>query len=101
MTRDRIAAIGFQHPIRSRCPLTPRNVVFAELIMTCALVVSIVVAATAVGIGIARADMTSRFVTDGHTGTIAIAMFLGLLIAGMGGITAAVTRHVGEKPRVD
>ena len=31
------------------------------------------------------------------TGTIAIALFLGLLIAGMGGITAAVTRRVGEK----
>ena len=63
MTRDRIAAIGFQHPIRSRRPLTPRNVAFAELIMTCALVISIVVAATAVGIGIARADMTGRFVS--------------------------------------
>jgi len=101
MTRDRIAAIGFQHPIRSRRPLTLRNVAFAELIMTSALVLSIVVAATAVGIGIARADVAGRFVADGRVGTIAIAMFLGLLIAGMGGITAAVTRHVGEKPQAD
>ncbi len=101
MTRDRIAAIGFQHPIRSRRPLTSRNVAFAELIMTCALVISIVVAATAVGIGIARAEVTGRLVADGHAGTIAIAMFLGLLIAGMGGITAIVTRHVGEKPQSD
>jgi glycerol uptake facilitator-like aquaporin len=100
MTRDRIAAIGFQHPIRSRRRLTPRNIAFAELIMTFALVISIVVAATAVGIGIARADATGRFVADGHAGTIAIAMFLGLLIAGMGGITAAVT-HMGEKPQQD
>jgi glycerol uptake facilitator-like aquaporin len=101
MTRDRIAAIGFQHPIRSRRPLTPRNVAFAELIMTFALVVSIVVAATAVGIGIARADVAGRFVADGAAGTIGIAIFLGLLIAGMGGITAAVTRHMGEKPQAD
>ena len=61
MTRDQIAAIGFQHPVRSRRPLTPRNVAFAELIMTSALVISIAVAATAVGIGIARADVASQF----------------------------------------
>ena len=30
-------------------------------------------------------------------GTIAIAAFLGLLIAVMGGITAAVTRRIGRK----
>ncbi len=96
MTRDQIAAIGFQHPVRSRRPLTPRNVAFAELIMTSALVFSIAVAATAVGIGIARADVAASF-GGGHDGTVAIAAFLGLLIAGMGGITAAVTRRVGKK----
>ena len=72
MTRDRIAAIGFQHPVRSRRPLTPRNVAFAELIMTSALVISIAVAATAVGIGIARADVAGSF-GGGHDGTVAIA----------------------------
>jgi hypothetical protein len=40
-------------------------------------------------------------VADGAAGTIGIAIFLGLLIAGMGGITAAVTRHMGEKPQAD
>jgi hypothetical protein len=95
MTRDQIAAIGFQHPVRNRRPLTPRNVAFAELIMTSALVFSIAVAATAVGIGIARADVAGSF--GGHDGTIAIAAFLGLLIAAMGGITAAVTRRIGKK----
>ena len=97
MTRDQIAAIGFQHPVRNRRPLTPRNVAFAELIMTSALVISIVVAATAVGIGIARADMASALGNGGHDGTVAIGTLLGLLIAGMGGITAAVTRRVREK----
>jgi hypothetical protein len=95
MTRDQIAAIGFQHPVRSRRPLTPRNVAFAELIMTTALVISIAVAATAVGIGIARAEAATF--GSSHNGTIAIAAFLGLLIAAMGGITAAVTRRIGKK----
>ncbi len=101
MTRDQIAEIGFQHPVRSRRPLTPRNVAFAELIMTSALVISIAVAATAVGIGIARADVTGGFISDSHDGTIAIAAFLGLLIAGMGAITAAFTRRVGKKTQAD
>jgi hypothetical protein len=99
MTRDRIIEIGFQHPVRSRRPLTLRSVAFAELIMTSALVISIVVAATAVSIGIARADAGTAI--GGDDGTIAIATFLGLLIAGMGGITAAVTRRVGKKTQAD
>lgn len=99
MTRDQIAAIGFQHPVRSRRPLTPRNVAFAELIMTSALVLSIAVAATAVGIGIARAE--AHTFSHGQHGTIAIAAFLGLLIAGMGAITAAVTRRIGRKTQAD
>lgn len=97
MTRDQIATIGFQHPVRSRRPLTTRKVAFAELIMTTALVLSIAVAATAVGIGIARADVIGPFAGTERDGTLAIAAFLGLLIAGMGGIVAAVTRHAGKK----
>jgi len=98
MTRDQIAGIGFQHPVRSRRPLTPRKVAFAELIMTFALVLSIAVAATAIGIGIARAEAAAAL-NGSHDGTLAIATFLGLLIAGMGGITAAVMRRAGEKTR--
>jgi hypothetical protein len=100
MTRDQIAAIGFQHPVRNRRPLTPRNVAFAELIMTSALVISIAVAATAVGIGIARADVAIP-VAGNADGTIAIAAFLGLFIAGMGAIVAAVTRHTGKKTQAE
>jgi len=98
MTRDQIAGIGFQHPVRNRRPLTPRKVAFAELIMTFALVLSIAVAATAIGIGIARAEAASAL-SGNHDGTLALATLLGLLIAGMGGITAAVTRRAGEKTR--
>ena len=98
MTRDQIAGIGFQHPVRNRRPLTPRKVAFAELSMTFALVLSIAVAATAIGIGIARAEAASAL-SGNHDGTLALATLLGLLIAGMGGITAAVTRRAGEKTR--
>lgn len=57
MTRDRIAGIGFQHPVRNARPLTKRKLAFAHLLMTAVLVICIVVAVTAVAIGSARAEM--------------------------------------------
>ena len=101
MTRDQIAEIGFQHPVRSRRPLTPCKIAFAELIMTFALVISIAVAATAVGIGIARADVATAIGHGDPHGSVAIASLLGLLMGGMGGITAAVTRRAGRKTHHD
>jgi len=56
MTTKEYSCGGFQHPARDARPLTRRNVAFAQLLMTVALVVSIAVAATAVSIGIARAN---------------------------------------------
>ena len=55
MTRDRIAGIGFQHPLRNARPLTKRKTAIAHLVMTAALVLGIVIAATAVTFGMARA----------------------------------------------
>ena len=55
MTRDRIAGIGFQHPLRNARPLTKRKIAIAHLVMTAALVLGIVIAATAVTFGMARA----------------------------------------------
>jgi hypothetical protein len=55
MTRDRIAGIGFQHPVRNARPLTKRKIAIAHLVMTAALVICIVIAATAVTFGMARA----------------------------------------------
>jgi hypothetical protein len=55
MSRDRAAGIGFQHPHRNARPLTKRKIALAHLLMTAALVVCIVVAATAVTFGMARA----------------------------------------------
>lgn len=55
MFDDPAARVGFQHPVRRERPLAMRRMAFAQLIMTAALVLSIVVAGTAVSIGIARA----------------------------------------------
>ena len=56
MSRDRVAGIGFHHPNRNARPLTKRKIALAHLLMTAALVICIVVAATAVTFGMARAE---------------------------------------------
>ncbi|MGE3144083.1 MAG: hypothetical protein AB7K35_00690 [Pseudorhodoplanes sp.] len=91
---------GFEHPVRRKRPLTPRKIALAELIMTIALIACIVVAATAVSIGIARADALAAW-HGGHDGTLAVAAFLAMLIALMGGITALALRSPPFPPRRD
>jgi hypothetical protein len=90
MTRDRIAELGFQHPVRNARPLTKRKIAFAQLIMIAALVVCIVIAVTAVTFGMARAD-TLNSMADGREGLLPLVLLIGLLLAGMGGITAVIT----------
>jgi len=58
-----------------------------ELFATVALALSTLVAVTAVSIGIARADVLSTRV-DSDAAPLAIALFMGLLFAAMGGLTA-------------
>jgi hypothetical protein len=58
-----------------------------ELITTAALAISTVVAVTAVSIGIARAD-TIGTVAAGEGASIAIALFMALLLAAIGTFTA-------------
>jgi hypothetical protein len=62
------------------------------LVTTGALVLSLVVAFTVVSIGIARAGTLAPFGDIGG-GRLALAGLLGFGIAGMGGLTAAVTGH--------
>lgn len=92
MTRDRIAGIGFHSPDRNARPLTKRKLVLAHLLMTAVLVICILVAVTAVAIGTARADTLSA-IAQGREGVLPLAVLIGLLLAGMGGITAAITRR--------
>ena len=58
-----------------------------ELITTVLLALSTVVAATAVSIGIARADGFGMR-ADGDSAPLAIALLIGLLLLAMGGLTA-------------
>ncbi len=92
MTRDRIAGIGFHSPDRNARPLTKRKLAVAHLLMTAVLVICIIVAVTAVALGTARADTLSALVR-GREGGIALTVLVGLILAGMGGIAAAVGRR--------
>jgi hypothetical protein len=64
----------------------PQPVTLVELITTVSLALSTVVAATAVSIGIARADVLGMR-ADGDS-PLAIALLIGLLLLVMGGLTA-------------
>jgi len=68
-------------------PAATRPATRVELIAAVALALSTLVAVTAVSIGIARADV---FGAHAHSDTapFAIALFIGLLLAAMGGLTA-------------
>jgi glycerol uptake facilitator-like aquaporin len=67
----------------------PRPAAPVELITTVLLALSTVVAATAVSIGIARADVFGVR-ADGDTAPLAIALLIGLLLLAMGGLTAVM-----------
>ena len=71
---------------------TPRQrpIALIELITTAALALSTAVAATAVPIGIARADVLAA-VSHGDTTPLAIALCFGLLLCAMGALTAVLT----------
>ena len=64
-----------------------RPVAWVEWIATVSLALSTVVAATAVSIGIARADVFGLR-ADGDAAPLAIALLIGLLLLAMGGLTA-------------
>jgi len=70
------------------------------IVTTATLVVSLVIAAIVVSVGIARADTLAPIV-QGNGGRVVLAVLLGLLIAGMGCLTAAVVRDGTHPPRRD
>jgi glycerol uptake facilitator-like aquaporin len=69
-------------------------VALVELIATVALALSTLVAATAVSIGFARADVLGAR-ADADVAPIAIAMLIAFLLTAMGGLTALMA----EAPR--
>ena len=89
MTAPRTDIVGFAHP-RRRARARRRRTMLAELIASVALVVSIAIAATAVSIGIARAGGHDPVADTG--GHFAVATLIGLVLVGLGALTAIVTR---------
>jgi hypothetical protein len=78
--------VGFASPVSEK-RLTRRRILGVELIATAALAVCLIIAVTAVSIGMARAQPLANI--DRHDRTpFAVALFFGALMAGMGGLTA-------------
>jgi len=72
-------------------------VALAELVASLALAASTLIAATVVSIGIARADVAGN-VIDNEGGLFVVALVLGLLFIGMGGLTIlSLPQHPHKK----
>jgi len=67
-----------------------RQVLGVELFATVALAVSLVIAATAVSIGMARAKTLAAVGHSSSDRKVAAAVFFGVMAAGVGGVTAVV-----------
>jgi hypothetical protein len=94
--RKPIQMTGFLPPAGRKLGRQRRITAVAALVTSIALALCTIVAATVVTAGIARADVIGDVV--GHEGSLfAIALILGLLFIGMGGLT--VLSLPGEKPR--
>jgi len=87
MRFDRTDRTGFAPP-RSVRTRGHRCTAVAQLVTSVALVVSIAIAATAVSIGIARAD---GFPAVAEDSTTHVAILFTLMLVGMGGLTAWMT----------
>jgi hypothetical protein len=94
--RKHIQFAGFTSPAGRTLGTERLTTVFAELVATIGLALSVLVAATVVSIEVARADVAAN-VIDNESGLFAIALLLGLLFIGMGGLTALSLPHPRHK----
>jgi hypothetical protein len=90
--RKRIDFAGFGHP----GDLEHHTVALPELVASLALVFCTLITATVVSIGIARADVVSN-VIDNEGSVFVVALVLGLLFIGMGGLTILTLPHHPNK----
>jgi hypothetical protein len=81
--------VGFASPIAEKS-LSRRRSRGVELIATLALAVSLIVAAAAVSIGVARAQAFASTAASDRA-PFAVALFFGAVMVGMSGLTAIVT----------
>jgi len=78
--------VGFASPV-SETRLLRRRILGVEMIAAVALAVCLIIAVTAVSIGMARAQTLATIDRHDHT-PFAVALFFGALMVGMGGLTA-------------
>ena len=97
MFKDSTGRAGCRNEASPASGVKHRSIASVELITTAALALSTAVAVTAVSIGIARADVVGA-VAQGDGAPFAVALFIGLLLSGMGGLTALMA---GDHPRPD
>jgi hypothetical protein len=83
---------GFAAPTDRALGHERRHVALASLIASAALAFATIVVATVVSVGIARADVVGN-VIDNEGGLFAVALLLGLLFIGMGGLTILTLPH--------
>jgi hypothetical protein len=94
--RKPIESTGFTAPTDRALGHERRTVALAELVAIIGLALSTIVAATAVSVGIARADVIGG-VIDNEGSMFAVALLLGLGFIAMGGLT--VLTLPGHKPK--
>lgn len=90
--RKHIEGTGFTAPTGHTLGHERRRVAVAALIATAALAFATVVVATVLSVGIARASVIDN-VIDNEGSLFAIALLLGLLFIGMGGLTILTLPH--------
>ncbi len=94
--RKHIQDTGFRAPTGRTLGRERRTIAFAELVAGIALTLSIVAVATVVSVGVARADVVEGVV--GHEGSLfGIALLLGLLFIGLGGLSALPDKGRGKR----
>jgi len=94
--RQHIEDSGFIAPYGHALGQERRTVALAALIATATLAFSTVVVATVVSVGIARANVAGN-VIDNEGGLFAVALILGVLFIGLGGLSFLTMS--GHKPK--
>ena len=83
---------GFDAPVERALGKERRGVVLAELFAIGGLALSIIIAATVISVGVARAAVADG-VIDNEGGLFAIALLLGLFFIGIGGFSLLPPRE--------
>jgi hypothetical protein len=84
--RESVHSTGFRPPAQRTLGHEGRTVVLAQLAASVALVLSTIATVTVLSVGIARADVADGVI--GHEGGLfGVALLLGVLFFGMGGLT--------------